>query len=194
MSRFSINFFNCQNQEMVIARLAEMYKLGKEAANLTDEEVQFVEALELAHSLMLENKCNREDTKRRIIAKYDVSPSTAYNIIDYASKLMATETVSQHRYHKLWLSETLKWGISAAKSKQDLKELAKLGAVFMQLHRLDDEVNEKQNYDELFRGIKIEVSSNPKLLPQHYSPEEEQELFIMIDNLKVKAKKLKSGL
>lgn len=189
-----INLFTCADQQEVIKRLSVLYKKGAEAAEATDEELQFVEAIELAHGTMLENKCNREETKSRLILKYDISPTTAYRIIDYSAMLKATETVSQHRYHKLWLSETLKWGIAAAKAKQDLKELAKLASEFIKLHRLDEETNEAQNYDELFRGVKIEVSSNPALLPQQYSEEEKKELFTIIDNLKAKAKKLKSGL
>lgn len=190
----SVNLFKCIDQQAVIARLSVLYKKGPDAAEATEEELQFVEAIEMAHALMLENKCNRESTKSALLMKYDVSPTSAYNIIDYASMLKATETVSQHHYHKFWLSETLKWGISAAKAKQDLKELAKLAAEFIKLHRLDEEVSDKKNFDELFRGIKIEVSSNPELLPQQYSEEEKQQLFTMIDNLRSKAKKLKSGI
>lgn len=190
-----VNLF-VENRDKVIQRLKELYESGADPAHLDPEEKQFIEAIEQAHSLMVSNRCNREATKNHLLTmfEYKIGPSTAYWIVDLACLLKATESVAQHKYHKFWLSENLKKQMELAEKKGDFKQYAKLAEIFMKLHRLDEEVDDKTNFADLFQGMTIEISNDTKLLPYQYTPEEEAELFRTIGNVKEKAKKQRHGI
>jgi coproporphyrinogen III oxidase-like Fe-S oxidoreductase len=195
MSRATVNMFNTTDLDRVLERLKVYYSQGEQDNILLEHEREFVEAIELAHALMVENRCNREVARHGLQAQFTfLSNSSAYRIVDFACLLKATETVSQHKYHKFWLSEYLKKEMEAASIRKDTKGFAALSAQFMALHKLDEEVEEKNNWADMMQGIVIEFGTDKTLLPQQYTEEEEAEIFMTIDTLKEKARKQKHGI
>jgi hypothetical protein len=172
-------------------------KTGAVIDELEDDERQLLEGIEQAHALMLNRSEGEEWADKKYVVgvltkQFQISISTAYKYIDLANKLFVTETVAQHAYRRLLLSRMLEQAMEKCVLSNDFKGLEKLGRLYSEINRLDEQVQDERNWQEVLSSKQIILTPNPEALNRAEVLDEEEALAI-IKKLEIKSKNKSLG-
>lgn len=193
-----INILNTKDEDAVMRRITAWYqKTGAVIDELEDDERQLLEGIEQAHALMLNRSEGEEWADKKYVVgvltkQFQISISTAYKYIDLANKLFVTETVAQHAYRRLLLSRMLEQAMEKCVLSNDFKGLEKLGRLYSEINRLDEQVQDERNWQEVLSSKQIILTPNPEALNRAEVLDEEEALAI-IKKLEIKSKNKSLG-
>lgn len=196
-----INILTAEDEDKVLARIAEWYKrTGAVIEDLNYDEQQILKGIEQAHALMTttdphnqEQWADRNYVVGVLSKEFDVSISTAYKYIDLANKLRATETVAQHNYRRLLVSRLLEKMMKKAETANDFKGFERLSRLYVEINNLTQAMQEERNWQEVLAAKQIILTPNPEALNRD-EPIDEATARATILKLETKAKRKSLGL
>jgi hypothetical protein len=181
----------------LVGQLDRWYKHGCEDSALTEEQIQFLNAVESAHAMMLDisNLNNRTTIYNKIKALYDLtSTSQAAFIIQVADALFNTTRTQDKRYKREMIGTYLLSQINAATDKEnpansDNKAIAKFTELYIQLYKLAEADDDNDN---VFIEKVIQFTDNPEVIA-NYKANDAQKVLETIQRLELRAKNNMNG-